>query len=83
MVCRTWEMVPPWMVLLGSFVTPWWTTAIFYRQYDRLLELGNRDSGDQLKWTTAFLRKEVVAEYIVGSSYELPEVVLQYCVSSV
>ena len=40
------------------------------------------DSGDQLKWTTAFSR-EAVAEYIVGSSYELPELVLQFCVSSV
>ena len=71
------------MVLLGSFVTPWWTIAIFYRQYDRSLELGNRDSGDQLKWTTVFSIKEAVAEYIVGSSYELPEVVLQYYVSSI
>jgi len=48
-----------------------------------MLELGDRDSGDQLNWTTAFLREEAVVEYIVGSSYELPELVLQYCVSFV
>jgi len=40
-----------------------------------LLELGNRDSGDQLNWTTASSIKEAEGEYIVGSSeissYEL------------
>ena len=33
--------------------------------YPIVLELGNRDSGDQLNWTTAFLREESVAECIV------------------
>ena len=40
-----------------------------------MLELGNRDSGDQLNWITASYIKEVEAECIVGSSeinsYEL------------
>ena len=44
------------------------------------MELDNRDSGDQLNWTTASSREEAEAEYMGGSSYELPELVLQYCV---
>jgi len=38
------------------------------RERKDFMELGNRDSGDQLKWTTASSREEVGQEYIVGSS---------------
>ena len=32
------------------------------------MELSNRDSGDQLYWTTASCTEEAEGEYIVGSS---------------
>ena len=36
-------------------------------RHQNLLELGNRDSGDQLNWTTASCTEEAEGEYIVGS----------------
>ena len=48
-----------------------------------MLELGNRDSGDQLNWTTASCIEEVEGEYIVGSSeinsYELRSLTRRAC----
>jgi len=40
----------------------------FRHHVGNVLELGNRDSGDQLYWTTAFCSEEAEGEYIVGSS---------------